>query len=220
MMSDGESKAASEFTDGRLIKNTHLINNNMNFNQPDSALLKNIDAIIKKEGGHDQPITARIRSNFQKAMFQSDLFVRQSFTDPSVNEDEVVNIQKIYQEVVDQMQAILYDPDVSSDLIKLGVNKFGKMNFSLLNNTVISFEEMAKKTTVFEGTDKPKALLTNIFQRFDVESRSLLLKLYSKHMNKYQMKTSLSLAEAKAPFKPSKLQRKTIKKINIIFSNE
>ena len=185
MMSDGESKAASEFTDGRLIKNTQLINNNMNFNQPDSALLKNIDAIIKKEGGHDQQITARIRSNFQKAMFQSDLFVRQSFTDPSVNEDEVVNIQKIYQEVVDQMQAILYDPDVSSDLIKLGVNKFGKMNFSLLNNTVISFEEMAKKTTVFEGTDKPKALLTNIFQRFDVESRSLLLKLYSKHMNKY-----------------------------------
>jgi hypothetical protein len=102
-------------------------------------------------------------------------------------------------------------------LIKLGVNKFGKINFNLLNNTVISFEEMAKKTTIFEGNDKPKALLTNIFQRFDVESRSLLLRLYSKHMNKYQMKTSLSLANAKGPFKPSKLQRKTIKKINMIF---
>ena len=69
MMSDGESKAASEFTNGRLIKTTQLINDNMIFNQPDSALLKNIDAIIKKEGGHDQQITARIRSNFQKAMF-------------------------------------------------------------------------------------------------------------------------------------------------------
>jgi hypothetical protein len=34
-------------------------------------------------------------------MFQSDLFVRQSFTEPSVDEDEVSNIQKIYQEVVD-----------------------------------------------------------------------------------------------------------------------
>lgn len=153
-------------------------------------------------------------------MFQSDLLVRQSFTDPSVDEEEVINIQKIYQEVVDQMQAILYDPDVSSELIKLGVNKFGKMNFNLLNNTVISFEEMVKKTTVFEGIEKSKALLTNLFQRFDVESRSLLLRLYSKHMNKYQMKTSLSLADAKGPFKPSKLQRKTIKKINMIFSNE
>jgi len=100
MMSDTDSKIASEFTDGNIIKKK-LINENNTFNYSDSALLKNIDAIITKEGGYDQNISSRIRSNFQKAMFQSDLFVRQSFTEPSVDEDEVSNIQKIYQEVVD-----------------------------------------------------------------------------------------------------------------------
>lgn len=50
--SDTDSKIASEFTEGNIIKKK-LINENNTFNYSDSVLLKNIDAIITKEGGYD-----------------------------------------------------------------------------------------------------------------------------------------------------------------------
>lgn len=91
----------------------------------------------------------------------------------------------------------------------------------MLKNSLISFEEMIKKSSVFDLLpDKTsKSLLSNIFQRFDIESRSLLLKLYQKHLSKYSMKQSLSLAENKAPFKPNKSQRKAFKKLNRIYTS-
>ena len=89
----------------------------------------------------------------------------------------------------------------------------------LLNNSMISFEEMIKQNSVFDGFKKPKNLLQNIFQRFDVECRSMLFRLYAKHINKYSVKEPISFAEERAPFTPNKAQKKAIKKINELYAN-
>jgi len=81
---------------------------------------------------------------------------------------------------------------------------------------LVSFEEMIKANPTFISKSKS---LSNIFQRFDIESRSLLYRLYAKHLVKYQLKQPLNLSDFNAPFTPSKTQKKTLKKMDVFFAS-
>ena len=80
---------------------------------------------------------------------------------PGDDGEEIQNLQKIYHELTDLLTHILQDADSSQD--KLKFKQFRGSKSALVENSLISFEEMLKKTPVFQDFDKPKVLLQNLF---------------------------------------------------------
>lgn len=80
---------------------------------------------------------------------------------PGDDGEETQNLQKIYHELTELLIQILPDADSSQNQLKF--KQFKGPKSALINNSLVSFEEMLKKTPVFQDFDKPKVLLQNLF---------------------------------------------------------
>jgi hypothetical protein len=82
-------------------------------------------------------------------MQQADFLVRQRYMGmtkaPGEESEEISNLKKIYHELTELLTNILSDNEGS--IAKMNPKKVTKS--ALVNNSLVSFEEMLKKTPVF-----------------------------------------------------------------------
>ena len=98
-------------------------------------------------------------------MQQADFLVRQRYMEmasaPGDDGEEIPNLQKIYHELTELLTQLLQESDVSSSQMKF--KQFKGSKSILVQNSMVSFEEMFEKTPVFQDFDKPKFMLQNLF---------------------------------------------------------
>ncbi len=82
-------------------------------------------------------------------MQQADFLVRQRYMGmtkaPGEEGEEISNLKKIYHELTELLTNII--PDNEGSVAKINPKKVTKS--ALVNNSLVSFEEMLKKTPVF-----------------------------------------------------------------------